>query len=1287
MANYPNALDNDTTIGRVDDNVTEIMGTTINQLRDAVFAIEEDLGLGLSGNQTDLATRLNQSLDATGNILPSALVSLALTPIVNAQVSPTAAIQESKLALAHGTQDLYNSIITNNGYLQTTLAFIAGPGAEILPHIEGIDYNHFMNAIYVAASPLSYFKNRLGSFRDNSNLYNLFNDVNIDLVSHEKADSTNFSSFDPTNPLYGTIPPANYAHVSAGIYLNSSNFSFIPQTANDLQSFAEFIDNSNIFLLGTRIQTFYANGISRTARSGTLPNPLLGQLLVPATSLTTYLLYGGASSPFDDIDHGDDIVEFIPSAATITNSTFDAMFNQVRVGDILTTIYDGYNLTVQSVIKEIKLTVSGMNKRYVLRLDSKNLMAGTTFTGTVNKPLFNIQKYGVLALAQANAPTNVLPSLISGNPRGAQVLGVGFNADQIDQSHYNLYLQLYPTGNPTDTNGVINLVAIDITGNKGKTPGQYTLDSLVASANTAFRTAGFNYRFIAYSFQGQFGLMLADPYHNTSFSIISGILASTGLYDPNLSNTAYPFNVIGTPGFDVKDALGFGPAGAGLGSPPYAASFANATVAQTPTQLFAPLTRNNYYVNGVERERFEIEPNQVLDGYGDGYWPASIVAKSIIPGVRVEVTYQVNADLSTSNLQVGKTLVVQSASSVVDSGRYFIKGIQFNNCDMPNAYGLITVYDAISATGVTPFASAGIGTAVSLYFNGDSIGFNIENSTDDVSPGVPFKRHFEIYVDANGHTFSQERGRMNISGSLATVNTIPLYGSSALSYIGLYKISSKLRGYVFSSVTKINLQITSYSTTTGLFSGYLCQWDGISITNQGPVTVGKKGNVTRFYDQTNVEYIDFIFDASSVVPTISSTTNIDIQLFPTLQLDEEVMLLGTVQVNDSTYQLEYLRDQRQFGNTSEEQFTTSALDYIAAPTKYLSESGIIQGFNLVSINGNNINFNGGMAVVNGKIIQLGPESVGIPVVQETLVPYGQATTFNTVTWFVCLNDQGEVEFIASTDFDPTTSSGTYDLIPVDHTRIFYALNPNDPSPSPYQITATYLADIVSNFKRLTPLAVVTSTIALSSGTYSVSATTSDDARRFMYNGFGGLTHPFVFGANASFRSFDSLNTWMTQLLTRKSSLSYANSVGQKVIVKGNTILTSAVTLNYGSEVIFEGDSGSFTINSISTGFNLGSNVTFRNVTFINGYDPVANSDPNYNSSLLANNTNAFLYCNVNAVSGNKNIKFDDCTFTSAHKIDIHSLSLILLLPALWLKMLILPIIKYKPPILLMTSSP
>ena len=158
----------------------------------------------------------------------------------------------------------------------------------------------------------------------------------------------------------------------------------------------------------------------------------------------------------------------------------------------------------------------------------------------------------------------------------------------------------------------------------------------------------------------------------------------------------------------------------------------------------------------------------------------------------------------------------------------------------------------------------------------------LENSTDYSEITDPFKRFFEVYINQDGYTFTHERGRLSILGSDTTVNDVDFLSDSDLTGINLYKISNKLRGYSFDPIDKITLRIDSFDQATGIFSGYLCKYDGIAETNLGPVTTGKKGEPVRFYDETNVDFIDFIFDLNDTIPQISDTSYIDIQLFPTL---------------------------------------------------------------------------------------------------------------------------------------------------------------------------------------------------------------------------------------------------------------------------------------------------------------------------------------------------------------------------------------------------------------------
>jgi hypothetical protein len=90
MSNYPNQYDDDTSIPRVDNNLSDIAADVINDERDAIFAIEGTLGINPQGNSPTLAARLSTSLDPVGNILPSSLAGIGLVylPITNSEISP-----------------------------------------------------------------------------------------------------------------------------------------------------------------------------------------------------------------------------------------------------------------------------------------------------------------------------------------------------------------------------------------------------------------------------------------------------------------------------------------------------------------------------------------------------------------------------------------------------------------------------------------------------------------------------------------------------------------------------------------------------------------------------------------------------------------------------------------------------------------------------------------------------------------------------------------------------------------------------------------------------------------------------------------------------------------------------------------------------------------------------------------------------------------------------------------------------------------------------------------------
>lgn len=1118
MSNFPNNYDDDTTLPFVNDNITEIGGDAINALRDAVVATQEYLGLGGAGSAGSISARLGVSLQPDGTIKPSAITSLGLVtlPITENQIAVNANIPESKLKLDYRTQDLFNYVRDLAGDVNQALGWISITGIKLEPHLMGAIYRHTLDQVDVSndVSKFLYANDRM--LRDNLNAYTLTKDMNDELLAHQWADGSPFGTPHVITTNNGSVYSSIYAHTGSGIFLNTSRFNNIPQTADDVQQFVEYMDSASIFLLGTRIQNLYTNGISRVSRSSSLTLDGYGQSIIPSTPATAFLKnIGNISNPFDDIDSGDDIIELKPSSADQANNSFDAKFALVKVGDIIRINYG--TIEVPFIIKEKKYSGTPGSKKYIVRVAGKNHFYAPNAIARIDKPLYNGNKFGELALSPVNNQFAGIPSLIVNNPRAAQALGLGFNPDQLDEKHYLLYLALFPTGHAQD--GYTILPGIDVTGNQGITPGAYSLESVVQATNDAFRAAGYNYRFTAFSYQGEFGVALADSYNGAAFSIVSAALNDSGTVDVLGTQVNLPNNVVDlvpVVGLIAQDPLGFGPTGSGVASPPYYTSYANPIGALNPTKLFVPLRRNNYYVNGSEKERLSREPSQALDGYGDGYWVATIQDVSVPTG-RVQTTYRIPLNLSTSGLKAGKTIVVQSLGegALVDYGRFIIQSVVFG-CE-PTTFTDITVFDSVHAVGSSPSAVLQPFSQVALYFGSDSVSFNTESATD-YSVVTPFKRHFEVYVDTDGNTFTHERARMNISGDTVVVNGVNLYGFSQLNRFDILKVSPKLRGFKFGNLNKTTLRVFNYSAADGTYDGYLANYDGNYFTHYGPRTTGRKGAPTRFYDESNTDYIEVVLDQSLSISDISDRV-IDIQLFPSLALDDEIMLLGTCQVNDTTKQVNRLRDGRQFGNTSEKDLSTSVFNYMSAPEKHLHVNGVVRGFDMYEYHNGGPNailsFMGGVALVNGKFLNVNQDTVTIPAVRESY-----NSQFWDINWIVCLTETGDYKLIPLLDPDP---SGNIGLTPDNKNRTFTATDMT--TAATYGLQAATFEELINKRTDLLPLYIVRSTVDTSSGTNVYLSPL--DTRRFVYKREWG-DRPTLASKleNGDFRSFESLTTWL-----------------------------------------------------------------------------------------------------------------------------------------------------------------
>lgn len=1213
MSNYPVSLDDDVTLPPVNNNITEIGDEAINACRESIFNMQTEFGLGLSGSAGTLADRLGVSIGADGYIKPSALTSLGLVtlPITNPQIANNAGIPESKLTLDHRTADLFNYTRELAGNINVATSWISLTGIKLEPHILGITYKHPLSGISVSESATDYFLSRYRTYRDNTDSYTVLNELNSEVINHQWSDGSGTSTSSITTND-GSTYPADYAHTSAGIYLDTTRFSVIPQTTTDLQLFAQHLDDASIFLYGTRIQNLYSNGISRASRSAVLTASAQGRTVVPSTMVTTYLRNNGSSSsPVDDIENGDDIIEFTPDSSVTSNFLFDSQFALAKVGDIIRVNYG--SIEVPFLIKEKKY-MPGTPGRFFVRISSNNLYYTTDGYAKIEKPLYHNNKYGVLAVAPSNCESISVPaSLIVTNPTGAMALGVGFNADLIDSTHYNLWLALYTTGNPDD--GYIVLPPIDVTGDQGKSPGKYTLETIVQTVNDAFRKPGYNYRFIAFSYQGEFGIALADPYSNAAFSILDGVVDSLGDYDQTETEGEYINNVIGLFGsgtLEPVDPLGLGPLNGGISSPAYSTSYVSSAQSLYPAKLYTPLDRNNFYVNGTERDKLTLESGQTQDGYGFGYWGGFIVpgSRNETPGTRVSVTYRILDNvLASVNIRPGSTIVVQptTVTDYVNLGRFIVTDVSFIECGT-DCYTDITVYDAVHGIGTSPYTSAETGN-FKIYFNSGSVSVNAENSSD-YTEASPFKRLLEIYIDEDSKTFVHERGRFTNSGSDITVNSVDLRTTSELSKMELIDISPKLRGYQFSSVNKISLFIDTLNSVQGTVDGYLASYDGTNLTHMGPTTTGRFGQVLRFYDETNVDYIDVLFPTDVSLSSITDEI-VDIQLFPSLSSDKEIMKLATCQYNTVTNYINYLTDKRQFGNVSEDELSTSALDYISLPDKMLHQNGVLKGFDAQDVtpisnpNSGQIYLSGGWALVGGKLIFMNNETVSIPIIKEDYL-----STLYNINWILCVSNSGEFQAIPSLDYDFGTPSST---------RNFKAYNPA--TTATYYIEAIKFSDLINNRKDLTPLYIVSSIV--SGSTISL---TLHDVRKFANDGDNNNTLICNNYSNrGNFRSAESIFNW----------LKFDSTYSHDVVMSGVTeTITSGITIDTLGTVTIDGQNNSAL--TFNQQFTINSNVVFKEMelTFSN--------DLNINSSIVFKGLDITFEKKLE-IENASDVTFEDCT--------------------------------------------
>ncbi|MGI0060129.1 MAG: hypothetical protein ACREBJ_10225, partial [Nitrosotalea sp.] len=273
--------------------------------------------------------------------------------------------------------------------------------------------------------------------------------------------------------------------------------------------------------------------------------------------------------------------------------------------------------------------------------------------------------------------------------------------------------------------------------------------------------------------------------------------------------------------------------------------------------------------------------------------------------------------------------------------------------------------------------------------------------------------------------------------------------------------------------------------------------------------------------------------------------------------DTEVMIIGSCEINDSSQTVTTIIDRRQFGNISEKDLSASVFDYLSVPEKYFHSNGVVRGFDIPAVNGilsggskAIINMAGGVALVNGKIIQMNNETLTVPIVKE----FFSSMTF-PVDWLLCVNDAGEYIMVPQLDFDATLGTPNTPI------RTFIALD--FVSNNTYTIPAVTFSDLINRRPDLTVLYQISSTVSGVTTTPIITITVQDFRKYSFKKDWGYVPILNADANNGDFRSLAALKDWFN------NNYSYSNSV----IVKGTFTTGFTSTITYNNPTVFYGDGG------------------------------------------------------------------------------------------------------------------
>jgi hypothetical protein len=486
-SNYPGDIDTDAELPRVDDNVSEVGAGTLNAMREAIIGIQKALGTDPQGAAADLKTRLATSLNDDGTLKTAALV---ITSIANSSIAAGAAIEESKLDLAVGTQSLQDQISLNDidiANLQRSIDNLINSYAQ---HIAGTGDRHDSYDIDLDSDSPSVTPPEFISLTA-INVGTAIIEMNDRFIAHADAAAVG-------------------AHLAVNISVDGTSFESIPTTVDDVQEALEELDRAENLVTIRHRDSMHANGFDSWANdSVNNHNPNLQKVPTLFSSTFTAQLISGTRNT----------IRF----AGLTLSDL-----RVTQGDILV-VTDGYaagSYKIDDVGPRAALGSKPLLNATDLEIDGPFTDRDLVVDGYVEaqifgaSSLFTLKANGAATFYQSSAS---LDNVQVARPNSAKILSLGAKPNLIDGTE-TLDLEVGLDA------GLVRTISIGSLDEDRSGPvTTVTLDTVIDRLNSVFNGAE-NFPAAAYRVGDE--LMLShnwDGYEGYTIKVESSSTASTVL--------------------------------------------------------------------------------------------------------------------------------------------------------------------------------------------------------------------------------------------------------------------------------------------------------------------------------------------------------------------------------------------------------------------------------------------------------------------------------------------------------------------------------------------------------------------------------------------------------------------------------------------------------------------------------------------------------------------------------------------------------------------------------------